>query len=199
MEWKDVSLSKFEELRGIRPSGDEVTDTVSALCVLEGRDEDYFLDMTVDELGRHAAGLKFMERLPVPGKVRDRYVLNGTRYDLQTDPRKMTAAQYIDFQTFIREPDANLRNIAAVFLIPHSAEAYGKGYDLQDAVRDAGALNVEDAYGISFFFAASFAALGRGLLFSGIRTMRKEMRRMARRGDTERLKKIQRELLHSLG
>lgn len=61
-----------------------------------------------------------------------RYNIGGKEFEVELDPNKMTVSQYLDFQTFIKDPNKYISNLLACFLIP-KGEKYGDSDPLENA------------------------------------------------------------------
>ena len=81
-----------------------------------------------------------------------------------TDIRKMTTAQYIDFQTFSKEGEKKLIEVLSCFLIP-KGKKYNEDYDIlevQKALRNY--LTIPNCLALSAFFLAKFNRSIKGML-----------------------------------
>lgn len=61
-----------------------------------------------------------------------RYIFNGREYEVELNPNKMTVSQYLDFQTFVKDPNKYISNLLACFLLP-KGEQYGESDPLENA------------------------------------------------------------------
>ena len=81
-----------------------------------------------------------------------------------TDIRKMTTAQYIDFQNFSKEGEKKLIEVLSCFLIP-KGKKYNEDYDIlevQKSLRDY--LTIPNCLALSAFFLAKFNRSIKGML-----------------------------------
>ena len=122
--WNDITIgvyNKLNKLLKFEPTDDVVMDelnlTIQILSVLCDVDEDVIGDLTRSEFAELAAQCAFLQELPKV-KIKDKYTINGKEYTVQFNVQDMTMAQYIDYQTFIKEQDKYMSNILACFLIP---------------------------------------------------------------------------------
>lgn len=153
--WNDINLNQYIELREIATEEgiDESERNLQILSIL--------LDCTVEELENmpllklktYSGALGFLQSPPQPGKTRRTYKLRGTEYKVFKDFNGITTSQFIDFQTYAKDPDKNIKELLGVILIP-SGHNYNEGYDLSDTIELIGeTLNVPDALSLlSFFF-----------------------------------------------
>lgn len=129
--------------------------TVGILAALSGRTEDEVLDLPVGEFTELAARARYLEGRPPVGRPRDRYGLGGFALVPTRDARKVTAAQYIDFQTFARGGVHNAPQVLSCMLVPEGMK-YADGYDpveVQKAIREH--MSVADAFTLYAFFLRS--------------------------------------------
>lgn len=154
---------------------DEVDRQVAVLALLTGASERDILNLPIAEYSELARKADFLGTPPaIPSRIAASYVCGPFRLKPTADFRKVTAAQYIDFQTFAPEGDARFVELLSVFLVPEG-KAYNDGYDVlevQDAIRAD--LTVLDALALSAFFLTRFAASIRATEISLSRLVRKE-------------------------
>lgn len=154
---------------------EDIDKQVSTLAILAGTDERTILDLPIAEYKALATKAEFLAVVPKRyARTANRYTLGGFTLVPTTDLRKITAAQYIDFQTFAPEGDRRLVEIISVFLVPEGRN-YNDGYDIgrvQDAIRDH--LSVEQALALCAFFLSRYAALIKATTTSLFRLARKE-------------------------
>ena len=77
--------------------------------------------------------------------------IGGKEIEVEFDPTKMTASQYLDFQTFIKDPNKYISNLLACFLIP-KGEKYGDSDPLENAKFLEENCNYAICQDINFFF-----------------------------------------------
>lgn len=106
------------------------------------------------------------------------YNLNGTRYMVTTSRNKMTAAQYIDYTTYMAESKDDLVSLMSTILIPEGRD-YGKGYDMERVKKDIGDhLPITRALGLGFFFTISSRSYAEAILHYLLKTARRELRKI---------------------
>ena len=127
--------------------------------------EEDVLDIPIMEYKSLAEQSKFLEKpINVPKQIATTYTLDGWELVPTTDIRKMTTAQYIDFQTFSKEGEDKLIEVLSCFLIP-KGKKYNEDYDIlkvQQALRDY--LTIPNCLALSAFFLAKFNRSIRGML-----------------------------------
>ena len=123
-------------------------------------------------------------------RLAKRYTLGGLALVPCTDSRKMTTAQYIDFQSLTKDGDydRHLPEVLSCFLVPEG-HAYGDGYDfaeVQDAIRRH--LSVTDALSLLAFFFVSLQTLTDDSLTLSERATRLVKDKTARRTMRQRIR-----------
>lgn len=165
------------------PDGDGSDYQVAVIAILTGMTPDGVLDLPLGDYKRAAEASHFLTQ-PVkttPGKrMADTYRLGDLTLVPVRDARKMTAAQYIDFQSLLKGGEQQLPAMLAAVMVPEG-HRYGDGYDFDEvrrAIRDH--LTVTQAEQISAFFLKKFTDLTRTTLTS-FRLALRLMPRKARR------------------
>ena len=141
-------------------SMDELAKQVRILALLSGTTDDEILNMPIADYQRAVVASDFLQREYQPsGRCASSYKVGG--YDLRpfADWTKMTAAQFIDYQTYAGNgTEPHIVEIVSVVLVP-AGKKYGDGYDVADvqrAIRDN--LSVADVLDIVAFFFSQYAA-----------------------------------------
>jgi hypothetical protein len=175
--YRDLPLVKYEEIVAL--CNEEMTDVdrkVAILSVLTGLTEDEVLHLPIATFTEYSAKARFIEQeCPdnlIPGVARSypigRFVLLPV-----TDIRKITAAQYIDFQNFAKERDTKTVELLSCLLIPRGCD-YNEGYDVLDvhkAIREE--MSVAEALALLAFFFKGWLQSVRSTLSSSGRMVRK--------------------------
>lgn len=156
-----LPLGLFLQLRAIPEGLDDTDRTVAVVALLTGQSERDVLNAPIADFSEWAARAAFLSNEPPTfrRRIADVYHLGGFELVPTTDLRKVTTAQYIDFQTFAPEGEARLPELLSVFLVP-KGHAYGDGYDplqVQDAIRSE--MSVTDCLTLGAFFLTSYAKL----------------------------------------
>lgn len=155
--WKEISMEMFDkiifELNGDYSKLEPSTAVIKALTNLS---YDEISNMDVVSYQNIVNKLQFMNTYPAHNKIPDETItLNNKNYSVLLNPKKMTAAQFIDYKNLLMNAD-KIKNIQAkllaVFIIPENHK-YGDGYDfdkLADEIYHY--LPIEYAIGLSYFF-----------------------------------------------
>lgn len=152
----------------------EVDRQVRVLAILSGRTEDDLLNAPITDYADFARRAQFLDKAPeVTAEAKDVYVLGAFRLVPVKDARKMTAAQYIDFQTFGRDAGNNIVEMLSCLLVPEGMR-YNDGYDVlevQAAIREH--MDCVSALGVYAFFFESLRTSMLDSLTSSAREVRK--------------------------
>lgn len=181
--WKDITINIFEKLMAVDNMEqtndidmDNINKNIAILSVLCDVDEDTISNLGINEFGNLVKQTSFLNDMPKV-KIENKYTINGKKYEVNFNLRHMNMAQYIDFQTYIKEQNKYLKEIIACFLIPKGMK-YGEGYNVSDVVSDIGNyMSIVDANSIFFFFTLSFRSLTKAMLSCLSRKMKKMMRK----------------------
>lgn len=175
--YRDLPYGKYEEI--VRLCETEMTDVdrkVAVIAVLTGKTEDEVLRLPLDVFTRYSAATRFLEaECPenlIPAVARS-YPVGGFVLVPVADMRKVTAAQYIDFQTFAEDRDHRAVEMLSCFLIPRGCD-YNDGYDVLDvhrAIREE--MSVATVLSLLAFFFKSWV--------ESIKAIRTSLKREARR------------------
>lgn len=162
--YSQLPLGLFLDIRALQE--DEALDPidlrVAVVAALTGKTEREILDAPIAESSEWFAAASFLEHdADVPKRIADAYHLGEWELIPTTDLRKITTAQYIDFQAFAPGGENALPQLLSVFLVP-KGRAYNDGYDVaavQQAIRDQ--LTVSDVMALQAFFLTKYAGLIR--------------------------------------
>jgi hypothetical protein len=130
-------------------------------------------------------GLEFLKEEPKKKVPPPTIKLNDRIYNIQYDIKNISVSQYIDFQTFIKNYEKYMVELASIVVIP-VGKKYNEGYDItevQDDIREY--MSITQLSNICFFFVKTFNALMESLTHYSIRGLKKMMRK-----EKDRVKKI---------
>lgn len=191
--YNQLPLGLFLDIRALQEDGnlDPIDLRVAVVAALTGKTEREVLDAPIAESSEWFAAASFLERdAEIPRRISDAYDLGDWQLIPSTDLRKITTAQYIDFQAFAPGGEKTLPQLLSVFLVP-KGHAYNDGYDMaavQKAIRDR--LCVTEVLALSAFFLTRYAA--------SIRTSRSSLARILKRERDPRRKETIRARLAEL-
>ena len=153
--YRDLPIGEYLEICDIdrREDIEELSKQVLILSILTGLPEEDILNLPLAEYREIAAKSEFL-RHEYDGEVltAKRYIVGEWTLIPAEDFRKITTAQYIDFQTFAKDAEKNIVEILSTMLIP-KGKKYNQDYDiieLQKALREH--LSVAEAISLFAFF-----------------------------------------------
>ena len=175
--YRDLPVGKYEEIcRLCDTEMTEVDRKVAIVAILTNKTEDEVLSLPLDKFTEYAAKSRFLEReCPdnlIPAVARS-YSVGGFVLLPVTDIRKITAAQYIDFQTFSKERETKTVEMLSCFLVPRGHD-YNEGYDVlevHDAIRKE--MSVAEVLALLGFFFGKWLRSMRTTLTSSMRLLKK--------------------------
>lgn len=152
--YNDLTIGKYQEIQAVLNGEivDEYATNIQLVSILSDMTEDEVGSMGLTEYKALNQKLVFLTEMPVQKMVADKYKIGGFELDTMLAVDKMTVSQYVDYQTFVKEPDKYLVELLSIFLIP-KGKKYNEGYDIievQKAIRDN--LSIVDAISLSAFF-----------------------------------------------
>lgn len=187
--YKELTIGKYEQIVKLShdESLEELDRQVAIIAILADTTEDVILNLPLDEYTEMAAQLGFLGQLAeqTHGRIADQYSFDGWTLIPCKDFKKMTTAQYIDFQNFCKGGEDNTVAILSVFLVP-KGKTYNNDYDiaaLQQSIREH--LSVMDVLSLTAFFLTSYFQLIKDSLISS-KEMLKEMKPGKRKEEAER-------------
>ena len=190
--YADLPVGKYLDILAANEGdADDLDKQVATIAILCDVTEADILNLPLPDYTALARAADFLHHEDKGDhRLAKRYTLGGLALVPCTDSRKMTTAQYIDFQTMTRDGDydRHLPEILSCFLVPEG-HTYGDGYDfadVQDAIRRH--LSVTDALSLLAFFFVSLRKLTDASLTLSERathlvkdkTMRRAMRQKIR-------------------
>ena len=154
--YRDLPVGKYEEIVKLcETEMSEYERRVAIVAILAGLTEDEVLHLPLETFTDYSARSRFIEKeCPenmIPG-VSKNYPIGGFVLLPVTDIRKITAAQYIDFQTFAQDRENKTVELLSCFLIPRGKD-YNEGYDVLEvhkAIREE--MSVAEALALLAFF-----------------------------------------------
>lgn len=158
MTWKDISISKFEQIHYIFNSDlTDIEKVVEIWSILNNCSSDSIYNLPKSELDNISKEVDYFFKSSQETNISPVYVINGTKYNLTTSADKMIAGQYIDYTNTLESitehnywQKASL--LLAILLIPKGYK-YNNGYDiikLQDEIYNS--FSIIDAKAITNFF-----------------------------------------------
>ena len=177
--WRDLPLGVYLDILDVYadPLREDIDKQVGALALLTGRTDKDILDLPIAEYTALSAKASFLQEVP------EKYPRAAASYkvgDLELIPTKdfahITAAQYIDYQTFVGampEDETNYVQVLSCFLIP-KGNKYNDGYDMDEVRKAIREIGVADVLGLTAFFFGKWAALIRSTRTYLCRSIKRE-------------------------
>lgn len=188
--WNTLPLSKFMEIGDIDPETNPVETQAIILSILTDTDEDTIMSLPLNEYTKLSKTIQYLYQRPTPKpSCPSRIEINGRRYKVFRDVREWTAAQFIDFQTYLQRGESldNLPNILSTAIVPYN-KRYNEDYDISETMDAIKSLSVKTIIDMSAFFFGRWTTLSRATAISlTLRTMR--MRRKLRKANGTRSRK----------
>ena len=126
MNWEDINLKTFKELIALYKSN---ATNLELISLLAGKPAE---DLSLEELKDWINEIKFLEEPYKPKEIKSEYNIQNKIYKPVVSLKDIKAGQFIDFQTFIKDPEKNIANIAACFLL-EKGKTYGDNDPLEEA------------------------------------------------------------------
>ena len=179
--WKDVTIEIYDKIRALETeivNQEQALDVnVKLLSILCDVDEETIINLPITEFTILIGKTEFLKEMPKYEIEQYYEVGKGKVFEVQMNLRNLTTAQYIDFQTFIKDKDKNLKNILACFLLP-KGKKYGEDYDVVDVAEYLYKnMSIAKARSIMFFFTLQYQSLTKVMLNYSIKTLKKEMKK----------------------
>lgn len=180
--WKDITINVYQKLQNLnlnRSSDiiDEIDDNVKILSILCDVDEDIIADLDINDYKRLVSQCTFLNEMPKV-KIKDEYWINDKLYQVQYGVQNMTMAQYIDYQTYLKDSSKYTKEIVSCFVIP-KGKKYGEDYNLNETIEDIGNyFSIVDALSVCFFFTMLFRSLTTATLGCLVKKMKRGKRKM---------------------
>ena len=167
--YRDLPIGMYLDICEIdrREDLEEINKQVLIIAILTGMEEEDIYNLPIEEYKILAAKTNYL-RTPYDGEIltAKTYAIDGMLLQPVEDFRKITTAQYIDFQTFAKDAEKNIVEIISTMLVP-KGKKYNQDYDivkLQESLRRH--LSVADALSLfAFFFVQHHQLIKDSLIF----------------------------------
>jgi len=171
--YKEMTLQMYEHLSKIAESDtDDIEKQIQMVSVLTGKSVKEVEDLPISEYHSLAKKTVFLMREPAVEQIKSNTVkINERVYVITNDVTKITTAQYIDFQEYMKQ-GKNLANVLSTLLVP-KGEKYGEA-DFLEVKKDIERLPICTALGLNAFFLQRFSKLIGNMLHCSISTLTSE-------------------------
>lgn len=196
-DWENITIEKYYEIKDILDdeTDDDITKNVKMVAVITDKDEDEVWSMDMAEAGEYISRLQFLNKFELPDNPNMKFNLPGYQLKVMKDVSRISVAQYVDFQNFVKLPlREGMEKILSIFLIPEGCK-YNEGYDiidLQKVIRENISFRV--AEGLLSFFIEKYGEL----LIHSLVYCRKQIRKTKNPEMMEKFKKTEKELQQKL-
>ena len=171
--YKEMTLQMYEHLSKIAESDtDDIAKQIQMVSVLTGKSVKEVEDLPISEYHSLAKKTVFLMREPAVEQIKSNTVkINERVYVITNDVTKITTAQYIDFQEYMKQ-GKNLANVLSTLLVP-KGEKYGEA-DFLKVKKDIERLPICTALGLNAFFLQRFAKLIGNMLHCSMSALKSE-------------------------
>lgn len=155
--WEELTFNEVLQIQQIISA--DINDTYKAsniLAVLAGVEVDVIEDLPIHKFSSLLPNIEFLHNDPPKCDHQDTYDINGHKYCLSANITDITTAQYIDYQSYMKEENPDLCKITSVFLIP-DGHKYNDGYDMEAVSCDIGDMLYIDVMALAFFLRKQYA------------------------------------------
>ena len=135
-----LTVGKYLQIREILKNKDleELDMQARLIALLNDTTLEDVLSYSIPKYSSLVPNLDFLMEAPkakpeCPSSIK----INGKKYNVVKKIDKINAAQYIDYQSYLKtdDPEMNMAEIMSVFIIPEG-KSYNEGYDLVEVVND---------------------------------------------------------------
>ena len=170
MNWEDINLKTFKELIALYKSN---ATNLELISLLSGKPAE---DLSLEELKDWINEIKFLEEPYKPKEIKSEYNIQNKIYKPVVSLKNIKAGQFIDFQTFIKDPEKNIANIAACFLL-EKGKTYGDNDPLEEAEFFDKYLKITDYKDIFNFFTVAWKSYTNSIQASLEKEMKKTLKK----------------------
>lgn len=173
-DWTEITIGQFNELQQIL-SADIPEDyrTLNCISLLTNESTEFIGSLPLTKFQILCNQLNFITLTIPKVKHKTLYIINGRKYNLRCDVSQISTAQYIDYQSYIKEND--IIKLLSLWLIPEG-HSYNDGYDIQRVMMDCNDMLFIDANAVGFFLRLQLAAYILILKDSSKKKMKKTKR-----------------------
>lgn len=155
-ELKDFTIKEFEQYQELLQ--EDILDEAAIL-------ELFGVDINKLSISEFRDASNKIKSMSMSTKLKKYYVIKGVRYKPTLNLMKVNAAQFIDFQSYMK--DFKIENVLSVFMIPQIKTWYGwkdgkynTGYNPIDVISDIyNEFKMSDAKVLSDFFLSQSTSL----------------------------------------
>lgn len=196
--WNQITIEIYDKIRDLDvdiKSEEEALDVnVKLLSILCDVDEETIINLPLTEFTILVGKTDFLKEMPKYTVEQYYEIGKGRVFEVQMNLREMTTAQFIDFQTLIKNQEKNTANILACFMLP-KGKKYAEDYDVIEVAEYLYKnMSIATARSVMFFFILQYQTLQKVMLNYSI----KELKKSLKKEKNEEMKMKLEEALHQL-
>lgn len=183
-----LTLGKWLELKDVDTNQEEIDIQADILSILSDMTVDELLNLPIQEYNQMVRDSMFLTKEPQTlNKLPNKFKIGDKEFTILTKPEDMTAGQYIDYQSYIKNDD--IAHILTCFVIP-VGEKYGESNTEELAQLFKDNMPVTLALSIARFFFQLFLSLIRVTVDYLISKTKKTARKMKNKEMLKALKAL---------
>lgn len=149
--YNELPLKVFNKMLNL-PIEDEVNYEIELLSLLADVQIDDILNLTLTQYQHIRQQAEFITGFPRENNIApDNLVINEHKYYLCKNLKQITAAQYIDYNNYLKMENRKYEYLLSCFIIPEGKK-YNEGYDIDKVIDDILDLDMVSVVNICFFF-----------------------------------------------
>ena len=151
--YRKLSIAKYDEAKKIMGKDiDDIDKQVELIACLADMDIDKVYNLPLTKYEELVEKTSFLHELPKPkNNLPNQLSIGDRKYSIMKNVEKMTAGQYIDLQTYMKN-DMGIAYILTTIIMPEGCEYNDGKYNIDDLQKDIyNNFNIEDAISIAFF------------------------------------------------
>ena len=150
LTWANITYRTLLDIREAANIEDENERVYAIMEAVYGED---VLNLPLKDFNEKCKELSFLQKA-IPNDLHVKNIkVNGREYYFDGLLGKITTAQYIDFQNYLKNEDE--QKTFSVFIIP-KGHSYNDGYDMEQVFNDILDMPVPILFSASFFFIRQF-------------------------------------------
>lgn len=136
-----MTIETYQKVNKIaQASGDSIEKEIDIASAITGKSKEEIENLPL-------AKVKALTRINISGRKKKYVLINKRLYKGLTDPEELTTGQYVDLKTFGKDFIPNLHNMLAIIYKP-----VFKRYKHEEVAEDMKKANLDDVYGLLFFY-----------------------------------------------
>ena len=167
LTWANITYRQLLDIREAANIEDENERVYAIMEAVYGED---VLNLPLKDFNEKCKELSFLQKA-IPNDLHVKNIkVNGREYYFDGLLGKITTAQYIDFQNYLKNEDE--QKTFSVFIIP-KGHSYNDGYDMEQVFNDILDVPVPILFSASFFFIRQFELFIKIFRHYSIKQMKK--------------------------